>query len=284
VQSAPQLKCGKEVSNLKPSLDAIWARGEADLKQVEKAGEMLMSWLTQVPGVGPPTMIQDVGKSQHAELIFDEETTAKIIEKCHEQSISVTTAVHTAFALANHAVEQRVDEPKTAKYVSLTQFNLRKYLGETWDQSESAANVYYTPMPIITPVGHFKDMNRHIQNFYKGTFEDPQSMAQVTSQLTKAIFQLAQSPEFLAAPVPGDAMLSSLGVAERYLRRRYGGIEVVDLHQGVDVVMGLAMMSVYTFGDRLRLTNCYNEAAQDGRMIKRILHGTGEFLKHGLGL
>ena len=282
VKSASQLKWGEEVANLKPSLAALWAHDEIEAKHAEKAERNLMSWLTQAPGVGPPTMTPAIGKSQYTELIFDKATTAKIIEKCHEQNITVTAAVHAALALANNSVEQRVDDPKTANYVSMIIFNVRNYLGELYAKSESAANLYFTNLAIVAPISNFKDMSQHFQTHYKDVVKDLHSMAQVTSHFEKAMFQMVQSPEFLAAPVQGDALLSSLGVAERFFKRRYGDVEIVDLRNGADIVLGLAMVFVYTFGDRLRLTYCYNEAAQDGKMIRRILDGTGEFLKQGL--
>ena len=281
-KSAPQPKWGEEVANLKPSLEAIWAHGEIEAKHAEKGEKNLMFWLTQAPGVGPPTMTPAIGKSQYTELIFDQETTSKIIEKCHEQNITVTAAVHAALALANNSVEQRVDDPRTANYVSMIIFNVRNYLGELYAKSESAANLYFTNLAIVAPIGNFKDMSRHFQNHYKGVVKDLHSMAQVTSQFEKAVSQMVQSPAFHAAPVQGDALLSSLGVAERFFKRRYGDVEIVDLRNGADIVLGLAMVFVYTFGDRLRLTYYYNEAAQDGKMIRRILDGTGEFLKQGL--
>jgi hypothetical protein len=260
------------------------AHGDIDPKNAQRAGEKFMSWLTQAPGVGPPRQTQAIGNALDAELIFDQETTTKIIEKCHEQNMTVTTAIHTAFALANNAVEQRVDDPKTANYVSVTIFNMRKYLGELYQRSESAANVYYTNLAVAVPVGDFKSMSQHFQYAYRDTVKDPHAMAQMSSQFQNAMFQMVQSPAFLYTPPPGDALLSSLGVAEGYFKRKYGNIEVVDLRNGVDVVAGMAMVFVYTFGDRLRLTYCYNDAAQDGEMIRRILDGTGEFLKQGLGL
>jgi hypothetical protein len=65
-----------------------------------------------------------------------------------------------------------------------------------------------------------------------------------------------QTPERLANPVSKDALVSSLGAAERYLQRDYGNeIKVKDIKVGVDVVMGISTFFFYTFGDPLRLVD-----------------------------
>ncbi|OKL62182.1 hypothetical protein UA08_02478 [Talaromyces atroroseus] len=88
-------------------------------------------------------------------------------------------------------------------------------------------------------------------------------------------------PEFLANPASCHAMIGSLGITEKYLQHSYGGgdddaatITVRDLEFGIEVVLGMSMLFVYTFRDQLRLNYCFNDGSEEPSNIQTYLDQT----------
>ena len=148
----------------------IWDLSEtATPEQSQEATELFMSWIIKVTGIGPAS-------NEKIDIELDIQTTTAILGASKERGISVTAAIHAAFALAN--VKHADPATKDKDYVSLAQFNLREYLGAPYNSAEYAANVYYTPMPIIAPVRTFREMSENVNVYYRKTMaETPRMMA-----------------------------------------------------------------------------------------------------------
>ncbi|MCJ1331375.1 hypothetical protein MMC10_008065 [Thelotrema lepadinum] len=274
---------GDETTRLAPTMEGIWGFSDTPTPELaEEAKALLMSWLAGVPGCGPPSKIgTSPPECQKIDLIFDAQETLALVAASKARKVSVIFAVHSAFALAK--AEHATDETKGKDYVSLAQFNLRDYLGSPYNTAAYATNVYYTSIPIITPVGSFDEIAENMNDLYSGAIAKNPKMCELNGHYLRAFFAIAQTPEFLEGPVPGDALVSSLGVGERYLKRDYNGVKVSNLRFAVDVVMGLSIVFLYTFEDHLRLTYCYNEGFQSGLDVQAILDSTADILKHELG-
>lgn len=82
---------------------------------------------------------------------------------------------------------------------------------------------------------------------------------ELRGQFKRVVLSTVQTPDFLANPVPRDTLLSSLIVAERHLQHRYGEYTIENIKMGVDIVLGMCFLFVYSFEDQLRLVYSFND-------------------------
>ncbi|KAI1083674.1 hypothetical protein F5B20DRAFT_528043 [Whalleya microplaca] len=246
---------------------------QATQAQSEKATALFLSWTTRVPGIGPVSRLgtAPAGRCQNFELMFPTKTTEALVTACKHRGISMTAAIHAAYvgAIVKHA------DPKSKleEYVTAPNFNLRPYLPEPYSSSKHAVSVYYTPLPykIDLPASYW-DIARSLHKYYQTSFKGNPETLEITGYFTQALFSAVQTPEFLANPVSKDALISSLGIAERYVQREYGSdIKVKDIKIGIDVVMGMSFFFFYTFRDQLRLVYSFNDGFEEAENIQMYL-------------
>ncbi|KAI1382479.1 hypothetical protein F4677DRAFT_26925 [Hypoxylon crocopeplum] len=268
------IEFGDEPARLAPIMEEVLGYPEqATQAQNEKATALFLSWAGSIPGIGPVSQLGAApsGRCQNAELVFSNKTTEALVAACKDRGVSVTAAVHAAYirTIAKYA------DPKSklAEYVTATQFNLRRYLPEPYSSSKHAVSVYYTPLPykVNLPASYW-DIANSLHEYYQTSFRDNAEALELKGHFTRILCGAVQTPEFLANPISKDALVSSLGIAERYVQREYGsGIKVKDLKIGVDVVMGMSMFFFYTFRDQLRLVYSFNDGFEKPENIQMYL-------------
>ncbi|KAI9929402.1 hypothetical protein ASPWEDRAFT_134859 [Aspergillus wentii DTO 134E9] len=275
VNPAKDMQFGDEHARLAPALEEALGYSEPSTEeQKEKAKARLMEYAGNIPGIGPVSKLGSApsGRRQNAELLFSKETTAAIIAACKEKGITVTSAVHAAYV----QTMMRYADPKSklSKYVTANLFNLRCHLPAPYNSSQHAVSVYYTPQPFYLALpSSFWHTAQVLNKYYKTTFRDNRELLELNGPFTRALCDVAQTPEFLASPPPKDALVSSLGIAEKHVQRTYGRtVTVKDLKVGVDVVLGMSMMFLYTFQDQLRLVYCFNEGFEETPNIQTYLN------------
>jgi hypothetical protein len=69
----------------------------------------------------------------------------------------------------------------------------------------------------------------------------------------------------------GDALLSSLGVVESVIRRRYSSVEVLEFEIGCEVLTPAVDIFLYTWRDRIRLAAYYNESYYEAETVVQFL-------------
>lgn len=271
---AQDIQFGDETARLAPTMEKVLGFAEQPTQeQSEKATALFMSWAGSIPGIGPVSQLGTAasGQCRNPELVFATDTTKALIAACKEKGITVTAAVHAAYiqAVAKHADPQS----KLSDYVTASQFNLRSYLPEPYNSSQYAASVYYTPLPYKANLpASFSDLAKSLTEYYRTSFQGNAEALELKGHFTRVLCGAVQTPEFLASPVPKDALVSSLGVGERYLQREYGsGFKILDLKIGVDVVLGMSMFFFYTFYDKLRLVYSFNDGFEKIEDIQKYL-------------
>ena len=276
------LQWGQEVTNLAPAMSEIWNLKQPTAEQFQASQAVFMKWLGNLPGIGPAAMNKTPGKPQRLELELDQSKTASLVAAAKKRGFTATIVVHAAFVLANvkHTQEQP-DGTRPSKYVSLAEIDLRGRLGGSYTSSLAAINDYFASLPLLAEVGSFNETAKSLKAGYD---EAKQMGEEEMFTYFEFLAKAAQSPEFLAGPIPGDGVVTSLGIVEKIIKRSYGSIEIVDLHAGIDLVLGFGMVFVYTFDGRLRMSYCYNDGTQDTALIKSILETTREILEKELVL
>lgn len=279
---AEDVTFGSEPPRLAPCMERILnIPSEPTPEQLEKAGALLSDYASNLPGIGPISKVGSApsGSCRNAELPFSASTTEAIIKACKGKGITVTAAIHASYIRT--LVKYAGPDSKTEKYVSANQFNLRSYLPEPYSTSQYAVAVYYTTHPFTVALpASFWELAHTLNDYYATAYKNNREALELNGHFTRVLCDVAQTPEFLAGPVPKDALVSSLGIAERYLQREYGdSVAIHDFKLGVDVVLGMSMLFVYTFQDRLRLVYSFNDGFEEPAHVEKYLQSMQEILE-----
>ncbi|KAL2861886.1 hypothetical protein BJX68DRAFT_260686 [Aspergillus pseudodeflectus] len=284
---------GGEHVRLAPALDdLVGLKGPPTPEQSEKGLAILMEYITKLPAVGLPSKVGKVpaGQCQAIEYVFSEETTSAIIRACKARGITVTSGVHAAYI----SVLARYADPasNTTRYASPNEFNLRGRLEAPYSQV-AAAN-YYLPLPFSVDLpATFDELSTVLNKYYRGYLNENPEVLEVQASFTQALQQIVKTPEYQSAPIPTDALVSSLGIIENHLQHSYGegdAVVVEDWKLACDNILGMTGFHFYTFRGKLRFVYQFNEAYQepkDIRMymeeIERVLREELVFSKSGKG-
>ncbi|KAI0392745.1 hypothetical protein F5Y17DRAFT_342320 [Xylariaceae sp. FL0594] len=269
----PDVQFGNEAERLAPAFEDALGFSEQPTKELQdEATALFMTWAGSIPGIGPASQVGAAlpGKCRNIDLVFDEETSEKLITACKSKSVTVTSAVHAAYI---GAISKYADpKGKLSEYVSANQFNLRQYLPAPYNSNKYAVSVYYSPLPykICLPAS-FWDVAKSLHEYYQTSFKNKPEMLELKGHFARVLCGAVQTPEFLASPVPRDALVSSLGVADEYVQHEYGGIRVKDLSVAIDVVAGMSMFFIYTTHGRLKLAYSFNDAYEKPDDIQKYL-------------
>ncbi|KAJ5672027.1 hypothetical protein N7507_001154 [Penicillium longicatenatum] len=242
----PNLVFGEETTRLPPSLEK--ALGHPDVLPEEtaaKGAELTADTVGFLPGFGPPSRIGTVpaGPTQRRDFEFSEQATAAIVQACRRNGYSVTAAVHAALALTvvKHADPAQITE--RTMYATVNSFNLRSHLPAPYNST--AAAVYYSIWPLILERPEsFEEVVRLIDDNYKTSFNGNAENLALTGSVTGALCDTVKTPEFWSAPPARDALVSSLGIVERYLRQSYASadngrlVTVESFKLGTEIILG----------------------------------------------
>ncbi|KAI0475611.1 hypothetical protein GGR56DRAFT_646650 [Xylariaceae sp. FL0804] len=276
------IEYGDEPARLALPMDEVLGYpAEATAAQTELATAKFMAWAGSIPGIGPPSQVGTApsGRCASRELSFPASTTERLVAACKARGVSVTAAVHAAFV--GSLVRYADPNGQLSEYVTATNFNLRKFLPAP--DRERAVAVFYTPWSYKTGLpAAFGDLAASLSEYYRTEFNEHPEHLSARGPFTRIVTATVQTPEFLAAPVPRDALVSSLGVVENHLQREYGSIKVKDFKIGVDVVLGMSMFFVYTFRGQLRFAHSFNDGFEKPEDIEMYLEETKAILMREL--
>ena len=87
---------------------------------------------------------------------------------------------------------------------------------------------------------------------------------------------------------PSDVDISSIGIAEKLIRRSYGtseaGLEVKAVSIGVEILSRQAVTFVWTFRDQLNFSAVYNESFHSAEQMSQFVSTVKTQLLEGLGV
>ncbi|KAL2842928.1 hypothetical protein BJY01DRAFT_216261 [Aspergillus pseudoustus] len=276
------LTFGNEYVRLSAPLDeALGYTGPPTAKQTQDASAMLTTYAQSLPSIG---LVSAIGKApatdcHNTEHTFSRETTGSIIAACKEKQISVTSAIQAAWVLM--LVKHADPSSNRSRYTTANEYNLRPYLPSPHNAPTSAVGVYYAPIPFTIELpAPYMEIAQALNSNYQSTLKDNPETVNLTGHYCHLVAAMAKSPEFKAAPVSTDGLVSSLGVIEKYLRREYGGdaVKVKDFMLGLDVVLGMSAFFMYTFYDQLRLVYSFNDGYESPEKVRHYLEDVERIL------
>jgi hypothetical protein len=280
------LPWGEEPKRLAPAVeDAADISAVANKQQMTLGNQYLSTFGLAGGAVGIPydgeTSTLPQG-TRSARLTFDAPNTGAIVDKCKELGVSVTSAVHASVAAANW--ELATPDRKHEHYTSTVRFSLRPYLLSPFNGPEYAAGLYTTGwMEKVDAERAWLEHAKHYNQIYqKGISQEYLAAHRVyASELGNMLRNLP--PDL---PVHSDVDISSIGVAETWMKRSYGGdysgIAVVGVSVGVEILSRQAVCFVWTFREQLNLSVVYNEAYHKEVQMRRFVAAVESALKTGL--
>ncbi|KAL4912326.1 hypothetical protein BDW62DRAFT_24875 [Aspergillus aurantiobrunneus] len=274
--TAENITFGDEGIRLAPPLaEALGVPQQPTSEQTEIVTSSLMGYARNVPGIGPVSKVgrAPAGRCRNTRLVFPQQTTEAIIKVCKEKNITVTSAVHAAYI----QTIIKLADPRTpsSHYVTSSSFDLRRYLPKPYNSAQYGASVWYSPLPFhLNLPASFWDTAHALNRFYRTSFRDDPALRRMTPYYNQLMHTVAGSPEYQATAIPHDALPSSLGILEKYVQRAYSStVAVCDLMTGVDVVLGMSMLFVSTFREKLQIVYSFNDGYEEPADIDRYLEG-----------
>ncbi|KAI6086085.1 hypothetical protein F4821DRAFT_260378 [Hypoxylon rubiginosum] len=226
--------------------------------------------------------------TRSAALALDAATTEKIAAACKARGVSVTAAAHASVAGANYALADLAARDR--HYASTVRFELRSHLREPYSTPAFAAGLYWTGWTTrVEARASWAERARKYQDEYrKGITRDfLDAHREYAAQLTALIRSLPQGGDGAGEP-PSDVDISSIGVAEKLIRRSYGtaeaGFKVMAVGVGVEILSRQAVTFVWTFRDQLNLSVVYNESFHSADQMDRFVSTVKSQLLEGLGV
>ncbi|KAE8332784.1 hypothetical protein BDV39DRAFT_199782 [Aspergillus sergii] len=181
------------------------------------------------------------------------EKTAAVIKACKDRSISVTSALHAACI---QTITKYADPTaNVSRYVTVNSLSLRPYLPKPYNTSGYAVSVYYAALPFIldTPAS-FSEAAAALHKHYQIGFKNNIANREIYGYMACMLRDMVQAREFQAKPI-------SKGCA----------VTVKDFMSGAGTVLGMSMLFIYTFHDRLRLVYSFNDGFEEESNIHMYL-------------
>ena len=286
VQEPDTLAWGEEVSRLTLPVEVVANMPTEPTPAVKKiAQEYTETFYPAADATGIPfkcdlTTLPGGTRFIRASLSKDE--TTLVVTGCKKLGLSVTAAVHASIATANYFLASA--DAKKKHYTSTVRFALRPYLSEPYSTRASGSCILTTGwMKTVPASNHWIEYAKAYDEVYrKGLSKEfIEAHRQYALNLGDLIRNMPQG-----GPPPSDVDISSLGIAEHYVQRSYGGLsrglEVRSLSVGVESLTRQGVVFLWTFRDQLNFNLVYNEAFHDQKQMTSFLHFLEERLFLGL--
>ncbi|KAI1206601.1 uncharacterized protein F4807DRAFT_463547 [Annulohypoxylon truncatum] len=285
------LAWGTEIARLAPAIEDAAAVPKESTPELKERGAALVNAFSHVVGAVGIPYLGDAATlpagTRSAALVLSPETTEKIVAACKARGVSVTVAVHASVAAANYVLADAAARDR--HYTSTVRFALRPYLPEPYSTPAFAAALYTTGWMKRVEAG--ASWAEHLQSYRdeyrKGITRDYlDSHREYAAQLGELLRNLSQSGG--DQPPPSDVDISSIGNAEKIIRRSYGtseaGFEVKAVSVGVEMLSRQAATFVWTFRDQLNLSAVYNESFHSAEQMNQFVSTAKAKLLEGLGV
>ncbi|KAL3481015.1 hypothetical protein BJX99DRAFT_243923 [Aspergillus californicus] len=233
------VRFGDEHARLPTSLEEILGyTAPATPYQVQQATGILMHYAANLPSIGLASKVGNApaANCQHMEYCLSRETTAAITRACKTHQLSVTSAVHAACINTN--IKHADPASNTARYTTANEYNLRPYLPAPYNTPDRALSVYYATMPFsIGLPASFSNIATKLNEEYWSRLRDHPDVVQLAGHYTRILADMAAAtPGFQNGPIARDPI------------REYGStMRVEDFILGLDVVLGMSALLIYTF-------------------------------------
>ncbi|KAL2401267.1 hypothetical protein ABEF93_004294 [Exophiala dermatitidis] len=308
-----------ECCNLAPPFRTMVQAGPFTDMQSQAANAELERYLDAFPGMTLPTKSPKTnpktrdgtvrpGKTKRKCHVFDECETSAIADACRRKGLTVTHAVHASIACAMARLKSNSAAPNV--YTGALSFDGRRIYGTA--TAEEDDRDWQLPATLCTtawlPSIHVSDFDctadqfkrayawhtnnntdtngngNSTDNSHTHTRPDKRDQYNIVELMIKNILPRISSTTGATSASMASANLSSLGVVERTLQRKYGHLEVLEYAQLCEVLTASVCMYLHTWRDQMVLSTMYNEAYYDAKFVEALVETVLDILRQGLGL
>ncbi|KAI4127464.1 MAG: hypothetical protein LQ338_003187 [Usnochroma carphineum] len=290
----------KDISSLSPSLEvAAGASPKEDADIQAYAREHIDAFHAKALNAGGLPFEGDAtrppARTKHHDLTFTISHTQRIVQACKDQRMSVSAAIHVALARTYFSFA-KTEEEKEAGYTTVMAVNMRPHLQVPYNEPTHACQTYVVSItPTVPYTSDFPDAARALTYEYRSWYTEKfrRSLCWLFKYHAEKLFAPRATPDpakgQTADPAPpplkppSGVTLSSLGVVERHLERRYGDRVTVERFRfGVSMMTRQTLLYAWTFRGELTLSLDYNEAYYSHQMAVEVLSRAKKNLVEGL--
>ncbi|KAM0796887.1 hypothetical protein BDR22DRAFT_865479 [Usnea florida] len=287
VASPRSVRFGDEGKNLSLGLDeAAQVPTNITAKSEKAATDLVATFLDNVPSIGLPTGFNTVpGRSRRCEIDLPEALTSAIVSRCKLHGLSVTSATHAAVVCVTVKIGDK--EIPAQKYTSWAAFDLRRHCPPPYNGSKYPVSIFHTGIPTTIIPSGFMENALQFEKTYKRCFTGSASQNVfpfLSWYVGKVRSILTQDPPQGITP-PCEPNLSSLGRIDEYMDTKFSDtVDVMDFWIGVEMLTRQLMVYVWTRGNKMKLSICYNESFYGSDFVERFLESTKREIVEGLGI
>ncbi|OOF98316.1 hypothetical protein ASPCADRAFT_128476 [Aspergillus carbonarius ITEM 5010] len=277
---------------LNPALDeVIFQPGTMTPAQIRSAAdaELAIVLKNTTSAVSMPTLPNILPTSTRSiHTILPADTTTGIITACKAHDITITTALHAAFAVAMLPHAQHHFDPSTrghpgGTYTMLNAFSLRRYMPAPFNGPSAAVSVYHTGIGAsidLTSHRDFHSIAAILGQGYKRNLgaDEPRNVFTFLPEHVNQILELFSIQPEDPLHGPAGPTFVSMGRVNDSLASRYGAIEIDDWWIGVEVLSRQLIAHVWTWEGEVRLGVCWNEAFYETSFVEGVLDSWREVL------
>ncbi|KAL2825325.1 hypothetical protein BDW59DRAFT_179898 [Aspergillus cavernicola] len=278
----PILFDGSETSRLPPPLDEV---ANLSTKITPESNHSALAELSVLFSGAPLASFQETlpnttpAKSHQVRIKLPQVLTKRIIATSKARNQTVTVIAHAALVTASRPHVTPVD----GRLICFNPFDLRDRLPVPWNGTAGSATVYHTGKPCSIDLVQNPDFNAvadHLSAFYK---QDLTPLFSFLVDYVQKISAILTAPLEATIQGPGAAHpeLSSLGVIDNYLQKRYtsdgnregntGVVELEDWWLGVQNMNRELQMHVWMWDGDIYLACQYNAAFYERGFVEGFL-------------
>ena len=286
---------GQETARLITSIEEIHNLPNAPTDAIKSISQNCIDTVYQsagalgIPHQGEFTTLPSGTRSSR--YLFSQAETKMIFRQCNPKGVSATTAVHVSIAVMNCTLASL--EKKNRHRTSTLRSSPRPYLLDngtryvvpldhsltTFSPANSSSSYTIGWLEIVPAPASWVDHAKDDRDIYiKGSSKD--FINSHRSYALRLGTRIGSAPQPQGLPSYVD--ISSIGIAERYIKRVKGttdrGVEIQSVSVGVEILTRQCVCFVWTFRDRLNLNLVYNESFHDEKDIASFLQTLKEIM------
>ncbi|KAL4907084.1 hypothetical protein BDW74DRAFT_190080 [Aspergillus multicolor] len=278
---------GSEARHLAPTLDVVLGMPETINPAWEARADEVIAPTFQEENqrsIGLPIAPERSTASPHntrrVALRINAEQAVALRRECHQQGVTLTTAVHASVTAETPLVCTR----GASKYVAPVVVDLRKYCPPPFDGPVHAPSLRMLALPLVVDAGQpWSEIAQAIQPAYRHSFDPEKSdMLFVRVPYVNKVTALLEPMKDIHPSSSSEPHPSSLGVIDGHIQRTYGGVEVRDVSFGIQMVTGQVLVYFWSWRGEMHLSASYNEAYYTQEHVRGWLEAVRENLVENL--
>ncbi|KAF4948490.1 hypothetical protein FSARC_13727 [Fusarium sarcochroum] len=270
--------------SLPPTMDAILGVPEATSPKVEEYAHKILERCTTDNAIFTPA--DDLGAPMKGfsrrQRKLSSDISNKVIAACKQRGITVTAAIHVAFGIAIQGYQLKKQGNAGDVWASFANIDARRFFGNEYSHELRRVACHCTVIPLYIPIdpSTFDKTTVELSDYYRKALNHP--LAEGALECLPAAMPLymqkvAEGAAFIRTP-----LLTTLGVIENFMDRKFGPWEVEDFWLANTMIPPSAQLFLWTWRGQIVFGGSWNEAMYGVDVMEKLLSRTEENLLKAL--